>query len=387
MPRAPMMTASTARSAAAMNGAAAPIAAISSPTANIAAAPRLCRDFTQVVYRRGREFDRDGTACQQPRRRVGVSCEQSPDRRHFPRKPAGKCAGFSSMRFRRKDLGNHWPLSSGAANLSRGVMAEILDNQRRRPRLRPLQPRTDAGLPCRKPAGGPFPGRARRRRTIPSRQRRSRTGAAVPAGRRTPPSPPSPPPNPPSPHRFGAERAGNRQRAARAFRDHRRHEVALDHRPGRRDFQSGPGAPLHAAGLGAVQRSHASTPSAMRWCRSWARSTRCSSSMPRMTRRPGSISVPRPTPASAGCGAARSSIRHGKARRQAGLRVSSAIARGIGDIGRRRTSRSPCYLFRRQIAHRLGRRAQDQLAVLEHLVFGHQRAGAHQAVARRCGRG
>lgn len=24
---------------------------------------RLCRDFTQVVYRRGREFDRDGTAC------------------------------------------------------------------------------------------------------------------------------------------------------------------------------------------------------------------------------------------------------------------------------------------------------------------------------------
>lgn len=30
--------------------------------------PRLCRDFTQVVYRRGREFDRDGTAC---RRRNG----------------------------------------------------------------------------------------------------------------------------------------------------------------------------------------------------------------------------------------------------------------------------------------------------------------------------
>ncbi len=26
--------------------------------------PRLCRDFTQVVYRRGREFDRDGTVCQ-----------------------------------------------------------------------------------------------------------------------------------------------------------------------------------------------------------------------------------------------------------------------------------------------------------------------------------
>jgi surface antigen len=26
--------------------------------------PRLCRDFTQVVYRRGREFDRHGTACQ-----------------------------------------------------------------------------------------------------------------------------------------------------------------------------------------------------------------------------------------------------------------------------------------------------------------------------------
>jgi surface antigen len=24
---------------------------------------RLCRDFTQVVYRHGREFDRDGTAC------------------------------------------------------------------------------------------------------------------------------------------------------------------------------------------------------------------------------------------------------------------------------------------------------------------------------------
>jgi surface antigen len=24
---------------------------------------RLCRDFTQVTYRRGREFDRDGTAC------------------------------------------------------------------------------------------------------------------------------------------------------------------------------------------------------------------------------------------------------------------------------------------------------------------------------------
>ena len=29
---------------------------------------RLCRDFTQWVYRRGREFDRDGTAC---RRRDG----------------------------------------------------------------------------------------------------------------------------------------------------------------------------------------------------------------------------------------------------------------------------------------------------------------------------
>jgi len=26
--------------------------------------PRLCRDFTQVVYRHGREFDRNGTACQ-----------------------------------------------------------------------------------------------------------------------------------------------------------------------------------------------------------------------------------------------------------------------------------------------------------------------------------
>ncbi len=25
--------------------------------------PRLCRDFTQVVYRRGRQFDRAGTAC------------------------------------------------------------------------------------------------------------------------------------------------------------------------------------------------------------------------------------------------------------------------------------------------------------------------------------
>jgi len=25
---------------------------------------RLCRDFTQVVYRQGREFDRHGTACQ-----------------------------------------------------------------------------------------------------------------------------------------------------------------------------------------------------------------------------------------------------------------------------------------------------------------------------------
>ena len=24
---------------------------------------QICRDFTQVVYRRGREFDRDGTAC------------------------------------------------------------------------------------------------------------------------------------------------------------------------------------------------------------------------------------------------------------------------------------------------------------------------------------
>jgi surface antigen len=24
---------------------------------------RICRDFTQVVYRQGREFDRDGTAC------------------------------------------------------------------------------------------------------------------------------------------------------------------------------------------------------------------------------------------------------------------------------------------------------------------------------------
>jgi len=30
--------------------------------------PRLCRDFTQVVYRKGREFDRAGTAC---RRRDG----------------------------------------------------------------------------------------------------------------------------------------------------------------------------------------------------------------------------------------------------------------------------------------------------------------------------
>ena len=30
--------------------------------------PRLCRDFTQVVYRNGREFDRNGTAC---RRRGG----------------------------------------------------------------------------------------------------------------------------------------------------------------------------------------------------------------------------------------------------------------------------------------------------------------------------
>jgi len=30
--------------------------------------PRLCRDFTQVVYRSGREFDRAGTAC---RRRDG----------------------------------------------------------------------------------------------------------------------------------------------------------------------------------------------------------------------------------------------------------------------------------------------------------------------------
>jgi len=30
--------------------------------------PRLCRDFTQVVYRSGREFDRSGTAC---RRRDG----------------------------------------------------------------------------------------------------------------------------------------------------------------------------------------------------------------------------------------------------------------------------------------------------------------------------
>lgn len=27
---------------------------------------RQCRDFTQVVYRRGREFDRDGTACRRP---------------------------------------------------------------------------------------------------------------------------------------------------------------------------------------------------------------------------------------------------------------------------------------------------------------------------------
>jgi len=26
--------------------------------------PRVCRDFTQVVYRHGREFDRHGTACQ-----------------------------------------------------------------------------------------------------------------------------------------------------------------------------------------------------------------------------------------------------------------------------------------------------------------------------------
>lgn len=30
--------------------------------------PRLCRDFTQVVYRHGRQFARDGTAC---RRRNG----------------------------------------------------------------------------------------------------------------------------------------------------------------------------------------------------------------------------------------------------------------------------------------------------------------------------
>jgi surface antigen len=27
---------------------------------------RLCRDFTQVVYRRGRELDRQGTACRRP---------------------------------------------------------------------------------------------------------------------------------------------------------------------------------------------------------------------------------------------------------------------------------------------------------------------------------
>lgn len=26
--------------------------------------PRLCRDFTQVIYRQGREYDRHGTACQ-----------------------------------------------------------------------------------------------------------------------------------------------------------------------------------------------------------------------------------------------------------------------------------------------------------------------------------
>lgn len=25
---------------------------------------QICRDFTQVVYRRGRQFDREGTACQ-----------------------------------------------------------------------------------------------------------------------------------------------------------------------------------------------------------------------------------------------------------------------------------------------------------------------------------
>ena len=49
--------------------------------------------------------------------------------------------------------------------------------------------------------------------------------------------------------------------------------------------------------------------------------------------------------------------------------------------------RNPCYLFRRQFAHRPGRRAQDHLAVLEYLAFGHQRAGAHQACARRSGRG
>ena len=68
MPPVPMTTVSGAGWATAMNGATAPTTAISSPTANIAAAPRICRDFTQVVYRRGREFDRDGTAC---RRRGG----------------------------------------------------------------------------------------------------------------------------------------------------------------------------------------------------------------------------------------------------------------------------------------------------------------------------
>jgi surface antigen len=28
--------------------------------------PRRCRDFTQVVYRHGREYDRMGTACRRP---------------------------------------------------------------------------------------------------------------------------------------------------------------------------------------------------------------------------------------------------------------------------------------------------------------------------------
>ena len=38
--------------------------------------PRLCRDFTQVVYRAGREYDRPRHCLSAPRRRMGIYVAQ-----------------------------------------------------------------------------------------------------------------------------------------------------------------------------------------------------------------------------------------------------------------------------------------------------------------------